>query len=211
MRRLWILLGLIPLGACTAAGVQALSGASQSSPIVIERGAVPLPVALTRAPVTAPDPITVTATPQVQSTAAITPPAQSGSTSVPTVSIPRSLVKTAYGIATPPVLPPANAVRSSVPAPASATDHPEVRTPLPAQEAQPSRVDPPPSGEPTAVPPSTESGPATTEGNAAAGQEEVPSGLALQCQGLTRAGARCRRKTRDASGFCYQHRPPPAP
>jgi hypothetical protein len=44
----------------------------------------------------------------------------------------------------------------------------------------------------------------------AAGAEDPPSaggeGPSAQCRGVTRSGARCRRKTRDPSGFCYQHR-----
>lgn len=28
---------------------------------------------------------------------------------------------------------------------------------------------------------------------------------AVQCRGKTKAGARCKRRTKNASGFCYQH------
>lgn len=31
-------------------------------------------------------------------------------------------------------------------------------------------------------------------------------GASAQCRGVTKSGAPCRRKTRDPSGFCYQHR-----
>lgn len=50
-------------------------------------------------------------------------------------------------------------------------------------------------------------------GPAAAGGGPKPTPAAggpaapAQCEGATRTGARCRRKTSDPSGFCYQHRP----
>ena len=32
-------------------------------------------------------------------------------------------------------------------------------------------------------------------------------GTMTQCKGITKAGARCKRKTSDADGYCYQHKP----
>jgi hypothetical protein len=44
----------------------------------------------------------------------------------------------------------------------------------------------------------------TAEGGpAASGPGEAGS---AQCRGVTKSGSRCRRKTKDASGLCYQHR-----
>ena len=44
---------------------------------------------------------------------------------------------------------------------------------------------------------------AEAPGTAAEAQDsESPS---ARCQGVTKKGAQCRRKTRDPSGFCYQH------
>jgi hypothetical protein len=61
---------------------------------------------------------------------------------------------------------------------------------------------------PTAAPPAAEGGGAHPLPAARAPAAEAPAGAApVQCQGLTKAGDRCRRKTRDPSGFCYQHRP----
>ncbi len=34
-----------------------------------------------------------------------------------------------------------------------------------------------------------------------------PGAVQTQCNGITKAGARCKRMTGDADGFCYQHKP----
>lgn len=34
-----------------------------------------------------------------------------------------------------------------------------------------------------------------------------PGAVQTQCKGITKAGARCKRMTGDADGFCYQHKP----
>ena len=47
----------------------------------------------------------------------------------------------------------------------------------------------------------------TAAGPSGAAAEPGGRGEAPQCQGITKAGQRCRRKTRDPSGFCPQHRP----
>lgn len=58
-----------------------------------------------------------------------------------------------------------------------------------------------------AAPPEAEPAAGTAPGAA----EGMPAGAAEtgshQCRGVTKSGQPCRRKTRDPSGFCYQHRP----
>ena len=68
---------------------------------------------------------------------------------------------------------------------------------------KPSRVRPPRAQPPPLVAESDTG--ETTEGepSAASGAAETGS---RQCGGMTRSGAPCRRKTRDPSGRCYQHR-----
>lgn len=34
-----------------------------------------------------------------------------------------------------------------------------------------------------------------------------PGAIQAQCKGITKAGARCKRMTSDADGYCYQHKP----
>jgi hypothetical protein len=36
---------------------------------------------------------------------------------------------------------------------------------------------------------------------------ERPHAIKVQCHGTTKAGAQCRRKTADVSGYCWQHNP----
>lgn len=49
--------------------------------------------------------------------------------------------------------------------------------------------------------------PTATEELSPARQEPAAEAAPVQCRGVTKDGARCRRKTKDPSGFCYQHRP----
>lgn len=53
-----------------------------------------------------------------------------------------------------------------------------------------------PAEGPPPVPVSTEQGPAAA----------ATDGPSVQCRGVTKSGTPCRRKTRDPSGLCYQHR-----
>lgn len=64
---------------------------------------------------------------------------------------------------------------------------------------------PPPTPPQTAPPGAAVSAP-TAETPPAPSQEPARSATgSVQCRGTTRDGDRCRRKTRDPSGFCYQH------
>lgn len=63
-------------------------------------------------------------------------------------------------------------------------------------------------------PPGPPPGEARQGGAVASGEPAAPTtpersgGASQQCSGVTKSGTRCRRKTRDPSGFCYQHQPP---
>jgi hypothetical protein len=69
------------------------------------------------------------------------------------------------------------------------------RSRRPRRPAAPPAAGPPVEQEPT------DSFPVTNDDGAASGKIEP-----VQCQGLTKSGARCRRRTTDPSGYCYQHR-----
>jgi hypothetical protein len=85
-------------------------------------------------------------------------------------------------------------VKIPVPPPARA----ERPVAAPAPTATPSRrtYSPPAPSEPAA-----QEDPAR-EPSAGSGAE----GPLVQCRGVTKSGTQCRRKTRDPSGLCYQHR-----
>ena len=74
----------------------------------------------------------------------------------------------------------------------------EISLPASAGEAPP----PTPPAPVTSLP---DTGGAAPEG--VAPSAPASEGTAVQCRGATRRGERCRRKTADASGLCYQHRP----
>lgn len=61
----------------------------------------------------------------------------------------------------------------------------------------------PPASAPTTQAAPPESAPAGTN---AAAPSRIENARGQQCRGVTKAGARCRRATRDPSGYCYQHR-----
>jgi hypothetical protein len=61
------------------------------------------------------------------------------------------------------------------------------------------------SPEPQATPPD---GPVVEAQDAPAAAKRPGRRKAVQCSGVTRRGERCRRKTLDSTGLCYQHREP---
>jgi hypothetical protein len=61
----------------------------------------------------------------------------------------------------------------------------------------------PPHEEPSAADAHSPAPPASLPTPAASAK----SAAATQCTGMTRSGARCRRRTADSSGMCHQHRP----
>lgn len=57
-----------------------------------------------------------------------------------------------------------------------------------------------------AIPPAAGEPPSAVEAPQV-GRQESAEEAPVQCRGITKDGTRCRRKTKDPSGFCYQHRP----
>lgn len=74
-----------------------------------------------------------------------------------------------------------------------------------------SKLDRPRAGRKRSKPQAQEMAVPADKGSAAAsGELPTPAqqeAASVQCRGVTKDGTRCRRKTRDPSGFCYQHRP----
>lgn len=210
MRRLQILLGLIPLGACAAAAFQ-IHAATPPAPVIIERGAIPLPVGQNPIVASPETPTHVAPTfPVPVSTRAVVADANAvGPTSRGAMPTLPALPSTH-----PPVLPPAIAVRPTPPtslavratvaiAPARA----------PKAASQPARTQPqtPATSESSVTQTTLESStsaeaPDSDEGRSPTAESSASLTPVQQCAGQTRSGSRCRRKTRDASGFCYQHR-----
>jgi hypothetical protein len=207
MRRLRTLLGLIPICTCAAAGVQLLSGRPAAAPLRVERSAVPLPAASLPA-----EALTPVAPAAPAPRLAVRPVRTPG----PPALTRSSGSRTNYGAVHPPVLPPATvAARAALPAAAVITHVPaqSTRPPHAAEAphaAKPVAGDPDPAAAapPAPVPDAARVNPEGTPAEAIAAEDTA---LSQQCQGTTRSGARCRRKTRDASGFCYQHRSQASP
>lgn len=210
MRRLQILLGLIPLGACATAAFQILS-TSPPTPVIIERGAIPLPIIQDSIVATAESPTRVAPTsPVPTSTRAVIRDANvTGSTprhpTHPWPALPGTH---------PPVLPPAIAGNPTPPTPLPVSASHAIRqahNPKAVSQPESSQPQAPTTSEPSTTPaPSKSSAPAETldshEGRSDTTENSASIVPVQQCLGQTRFGSRCRRKTRDASGFCYQHR-----
>lgn len=208
MRRLRTLLCLIPLGACTTAGVRLLSGRPAVALLGVERGAVPVPAAPIPIQDDARDSAPSAVIPALRDPSPGARPARFAPLPAPRMLTRRAAGDGDYRTVKPPVLPPAtSAAAHPVPAPITpgvSRAAPELRStgrtrdPRPVSD-EPEKAAPPPPLAPDAASPHTES---------AMPVDGAPdtSIRSQQCQGITRSGERCRRKTRDTSGYCYQHR-----